>query len=71
MLLGWAICCGRLVVGQGAKVLSVCTQVFIHDIEEVEDVGQQEQQDDKRDEEGDEVNGEVEEITHRAHETWR
>ena len=41
--------------------------LIIHDIKEVEGVRQQE---DKRDEEiGDEVNGEVEEITHRAHET--
>ena len=48
-------------------------RVFIHDIKEVEDVGQQEQQGDKRDDEkGDEVNGEVEEIrsnAHRTHET--
>ena len=48
-------------------------RVFIHDIKEVEDVGQQEQQGDKRDDEkGDEVNGEVEEIRsnpHRTHET--
>ena len=42
----------------------------IHDIKEVEDVGQQEQQGDKRDdEEGDEVNGEVEEIRNNAHST--
>ena len=63
---------GRFVLGQGAKVLSGSTQVFIHDIKEVEGVGQKEQQEDKRDdEEGDEVNGEVEEIrsnAHRAHE---
>ena len=48
-------------------------RVFIHDIKEVEDVGQQEQQGDKReDEEGDEVKGEDEEIrnnAHSAHET--
>ena len=48
-------------------------RVFIHDIEEVEDVGQQEQQGDKRDdEERDEVNGEVEKIrsnAQSAHET--
>ena len=48
-------------------------RVFIHDIKEVEDVGQQEQQGDKReDEEGYEVMGEVEEIrsnAHSAHET--
>ena len=42
----------------------------IHDIKEVESVWQQEEQEDKRDEEiGDEVNGEVEEVTQRAHET--
>ena len=39
--------------------------LVIHDIKEVEGVRQQEEQEDKRDE----VNGEVEEITHRAHET--
>ena len=48
-------------------------RVFIHDIKEVEGVGQQEQQGAKRDDEkGDEVNGEVEEIrrdAHCAHET--
>ena len=44
--------------------------LVIHDIEEVEGVRQQEEQEDKRNEKkGDEVNGEVEEITHRAHET--
>ena len=43
---------------------------MIQDIKEVEGVKQQEEQEDKRDEKiGDEVNGEVEEITHRAHET--
>ena len=44
--------------------------VVIHDIKEVEGVRQQDVQEDKRDEEiGDEMNGEVEEITQRAHET--
>ena len=44
--------------------------LVIHDIKEVEGVKQQEEQEDKRDEEiGDEVNGEVEEVTHRARET--
>ena len=44
--------------------------LVIHDIKEVEGVRQQEEQEDKRDEEiGDEVNGEVEEATQRAHET--
>ena len=47
--------------------------VVIHDIKEVEGVRQQEVQEDEGDEEiGSEVNGEVEEeITQRAHETWR
>ena len=39
--------------------------LVIHDIKEAEGVRQQEEQEDKRDE----VNGEVEEVTHRAHET--
>ena len=44
--------------------------LVIHDIKEVEGVRQQEEQEDKGDEEiRDEVNGEVEEITQRAHET--
>ena len=44
--------------------------VVIHVIKEVERVRQQEEQEVKRDEEiRDEENGEVEEITHRAHET--
>ena len=44
--------------------------LVIQDIKEVEGVRQQEEQEDKRDEEiGGEMNGEVEEITHRAHET--
>ena len=44
--------------------------LVIHDIKEVEGVRQQEEQEDKKDEEmGDEVNGEVEEVTQRAHET--
>ena len=44
--------------------------LVIHRITEVEGVRQQEEREDKRDEEErDEVTGEVEEITHRAHET--
>ena len=44
--------------------------VVVHDIKEVEGERQQEEQEDKGDEEiGDEMIGEVEEITHRAHET--
>ena len=43
-------------------------RVFIHDIMEVEGVGQQEQQGDQRDdEEGQEVNGGVEEIRNSTH----
>ena len=43
---------------------------FVHHILEDEVDGQEEGQEDKRDEEErDEVNGEVEEITRRAHET--
>ena len=46
--------------------------VVIHDIKEVEGVRQQEVQEDKRDEEiGNEVNGEVEEVTQHTHETWK
>ena len=41
-----------------------------HDIKEVEGVRQYEVQEDERDEKiGDEMNGEVEEVTQRAHET--
>ena len=44
--------------------------LVIHDTKEVEGQRKQEEQEDKRDEEiGDEVNGEGEEVTHRAHET--
>ena len=64
------ITCGRLVLGQGAMVLSGSTQGIIHDIKEDEGVGHWEQQGDQRDdEEGDEVNGEVEEIRSNAHST--
>ena len=42
-------------------------RVFIHDIKEVEDVGQREQQGNKRDDkEGDELTGEVEKIRSNA-----
>ena len=56
---------------QGAQLLSgsgagLCS----NDIKEVEGVRQQEEQEYKRDEEiGDEVNGEVEEVTQHTHET--
>ena len=50
--------------------LAEVRRVFIHDIMQVEGVGQQEQQGDQRDdEEGDEVSGEVEEIRSNAHST--
>ena len=56
-----------------ARVPSSSAEVrglVIHDIKEVEGERQQEEQEGKRDEEeGDEVNGAIEEITHRAHET--
>ena len=62
--------CGGVLFGQGAQLLSGSARLVIHDIKEVEGAKQQEEQEDKRDEEiGDEVNGEVEEVTHRAHET--
>ena len=48
---------------------AVVRGLVIHDIKKV-GVRQQEEQEDKRDEEiGDEVNGEDEEVTQRAHET--
>ena len=44
--------------------------LVIHDIKDVEGVRQEEEQEDKRDEEiGDEVNGDVEEVTQHTHET--
>ena len=44
--------------------------VEVHDVKEVEGERQQEEQEDKRDEEiGDEVNGEVVEVTQHTHET--
>ena len=65
MVLG-LITCGEVIFGQGAKLLSGSARAVVHDIKEVEGVRQQEEQEDKRDEkEGDEVNGEVEEVTHR------
>ena len=56
-----------------ARVPSSSVEVrglFNQDIEEIEGVKQQENKEDKRnEEERSEVNGEVEEITHSAHET--
>ena len=56
-----------------ARVPSSSAEVrglVIHDIKDVEGVRQQEEQEDKRDEEkGHEMNGDVEKITQRAHET--
>ena len=61
--------CGGVLLGHGAKLLSGSARAG-YPRHHVESVRQQEEQEDKRDEEeGDEVNGEVEEITHRAHET--
>ena len=80
MILGTSITCSatgkNLEESSSARVprsSAEVRRVFIHDVKEVEGVGQQEQQGDMRDDEkGDEVKGEVEEIrsnAHRAHET--
>ena len=64
------ISCGVVLFVQGTSSPAEVRVVVIHDIKEVEGVRQQEVQEDKRDEEiGNEVNGEVEEVTQRAHET--
>ena len=69
-LILWAIKCGGVLLGQGPSSSAEVRGVVIHDIKDVEGVRQQEEQEDERDEEiGDEVNGEVEEVTQRAHET--
>ena len=64
-----SVCCvEELFSARVPKSSAEVRMVFIHDIKEVEDVGQQEQQSDKReDEEGDEMMGEVEEIRSNAH----
>ena len=57
-------------MARGPSSSSEVRGFVFHDIKEVEGVRQQEDQEDKRDGEiGDEVNGEVEDVTHRAHET--
>ena len=57
-------------LARGARSSAEVRGLVINDIKEVESVRQQEEQKDKRDEViGDEVNGEVEEVTQRAHET--
>ena len=62
----------EFVLTRGPSSSAEMRVVVIHDIKEVEGVRQQEEQEDKRDEEiGDEVNGEVEEVTQHTHETWR
>ena len=62
--------CGELFSARVPKSSAEVRRVFIHDIKEGEGVGQQEEKGDKRDDEkGDEVKGEVEEVTQRAHET--
>ena len=61
--------CGGVLFGQGPSSSAEGRMVVVHDTKEV-GARQQEEQEDKRDEEeGDEMNGEVKEITHRAHET--
>ena len=55
-----------------AQLLSGSERACYPRHKEVEGVRQQEEQEDKRDEEiGDEVHGEVEEVTQHTHETWR
>ena len=57
-------------LARGPSSSAEVRRLVIHDIKEVEGVRQQEEQEEKRDGEiGDEVNGEVEEVTQRAHET--
>ena len=61
--------CGGLLFVRGPSSSAEVRVVVIHDIKEVEGVREQEVQEDKRDEEiGDEVNGDVEEITQHTHE---
>ena len=56
---------------RGTHSSAAVRMVEVNDIKEVEGERQQKVQEDKRDKEiGDEMNGEVEEITQRAHETW-
>ena len=63
--------CGRLVLGQGAKVPADVRRIFMHHILEDEADGQKEEQGNQRKEDEEEVNGDVETIreTHNAHET--
>ena len=64
------ITCGGVLFGQGAQLLSGSARASYPRHQEVEGVRQQEEQEDERDEEiRDEVNGDVEEVTQRAHET--
>ena len=58
-------------MAKGPSSSAEVRELVIHDME-VEGARKQEEQEDKRDEEvGDEVYGEVEEVTQRAHETCR
>ena len=67
-----SISCGGVLFGQGPSSSAEVRGLVIHDIKEVESVRQQEEQEDKRDEEiGDDVNGDVEELTQRAQGTRR
>ena len=57
-------------LARGSSSSAEVRGLVIQDIKEVEGVRRQEEQEDKRDEETrDEANGEVEEVTQRAHET--
>ena len=62
--------CGRVLFGQGAQLLSGCALACYPRHQGSKGVRQRQEQEDKRDEGiGDEVNGEVQEVTQRAHET--
>ena len=70
VVVGLRTCGGVLFWPGGPAPQRKCAWFVIHNIKEVEGVRKQEVQEDKRDEEiADEMNGEVEEVTQRAHET--
>ena len=64
--------CGGVLFVRGPSSSAEVRVIVINDIKEVAGVRQQEVQEVKGDEEiGDEMNGEVEEVTQHTHETWR
>ena len=63
-------CVEEFFLARGPSSSTKVHGLVIHDIKEVEGGRKQEEQEDKRDEEKvDEVNGEIEGVTQRAHET--